>query len=257
MCVLLEFKVLCDAFLSLLAVTTTDYSEAVAFHTLQSSKTTLFPGDIYNDLTKFLKHTPNSGKRNEDLPAHSPTAFATLFKLNRQRCHSEQPAFDAFNDPATCIQSMQRSVEECEPQVLFLRGHPSPEWISSVGAFCHVDPEFFRWFLRYRSFPDSDQFFSAAPTTFSEIFHLKFTTIGCKDARDRSNQNAVDRLRKQAANDMSIYRTLLKNDRDFKQGDSIVRDFHVLDEKHCVIDQEASVTILDVGKTWIGKPQIF
>ncbi len=242
----------------MLAVTPADYFEALAFHTFQSSKTTLFPGDIYNDLNKFLKHDPIPGKYAEDLPAHGPTAFATLFKLNRQEdCHSKQMTFDAFNDPARCIESMQRSVDESEPQVLFLRGHPSPEWISSIGAFCHVDPEFFRWFLRYRSIPDNDQFFSAAPTIFSNIICLKFTTIGCKDGRDRSSQNAVDRLRIQVANDMSKYRTSLMDDRDFKRGDSIVRGFHVLDEKHCVIEQEASVTVLHVGKTWIGKPQIF
>lgn len=41
---------------------------------------------------------------------------------------------------------------------------------------------------------------------------------------------------------------------DFKRGDSVVRDFAVLDEKHFVIEQEMSLCLCHIERDWIGKP---
>lgn len=38
-----------------------------------------------------------------------------------------------------------------------------------------------------------------------------------------------------------------------RAGDSIVRDFHVLDVQHAVIEQEITVSVFDIGKTWMGE----
>jgi hypothetical protein len=59
-------------------------------------------------------------------------------------------------------------------------------------------------------------------------------------------------LRGKAANDLHGYQTELRGNWALKPGDSIVRDFHVLDERHCVIEQEIVISIFDIGKTWIG-----
>lgn len=138
------------------------------------------------------------------------------------------------------------------PQVLFLRGHPSPEWLSSIGAFCYVDPELFRLFLRYRAGPGTDYYFDAAPAVMSNIFRFRFFTIGSRNYRHWSSQEEVDDLREKAALDFQRYQTELRGNWTLKQGDSIVRDFHVLDERHCVIEQEMVISIFDIGKTWMG-----
>jgi phage terminase large subunit len=136
--------------------------------------------------------------------------------------------------------------------VLFLRGHLPPSWLASIGAFCYVDPELFRWFLRYRAGPESDYYFDSAPSLMSNIFRFKFFTIGSKSYRYRSSQEVVDALRGKAASDFQRYQTELRGNWALKAGDSIVRDFHVLDERHCVIEQEIVVSIFDIGKTWMG-----
>ncbi|KAJ5384992.1 hypothetical protein N7517_002903 [Penicillium concentricum] len=86
----------------------------------------------------------------------------------------------------------------------------------------------------------------------SNIFRFKFFTIGSKNYRRRSSQEEVDALRGRAFNDLQRYQAELRGNWALKPGDSIVRNFHVLDERHCVIEQEIVVSVFDVGKTWMA-----
>ncbi|KAJ5163160.1 uncharacterized protein N7500_004990 [Penicillium coprophilum] len=86
----------------------------------------------------------------------------------------------------------------------------------------------------------------------SDIFRFKFFTIGSKNYRRRSSQSEVDALRGRAFNDLHRYQAELRGNWALKPGDSIVRNFHVLDERHCVIEQEIVISIFDVGKTWMA-----
>lgn len=160
---------------------------------------------------------------------------------------------EGFSDPESCIEALKSNIKMSHPQVLFLRGHPSPNWLSSLGAFCYVDPELFRGFLRYRAEPGSDYYFESAPSIMSNIFRFKFSTIGYKNRRYRSSQEEIDALREKASNDLNKYRAELRGNWALKTGGSIVRDFHVIDERYCVIEQEIVISIFDVGKTWMGK----
>lgn len=248
--------------------TTAEYIKAIAHHSQQSSADTLYPGDIYDTLKRFFEQKSRTLSTTDN---HVSTDFAWLISpgqvdkqipsdkqslsgsrsgsdYNGQRGQSE-----GFNDPNLCIESLKSNIELSQPQVLFLRGHPSPEWVASIGAFCYVDPELFRQFLKYRAGPEENCYFHSAPPMMSHIFSCKYFTIGSKNKRYRSSQQEIDNLRATAANDMHKYRADLRGNWALKWGDSIVRDFHVLDERHCVIEQEIVVSILDVGKTWMGK----
>lgn len=86
----------------------------------------------------------------------------------------------------------------------------------------------------------------------SNIFRFKFFTIGSKNQRHLSSQEEVDALREKAANDLQRYQNDLRGNWALKPGDSIMRNFHVLDERHCVIEQEILFSIFDIGKTWMG-----
>lgn len=242
--------------------TTDEYLKAIAYHSQQSSAETLYPGEIYDTLKRFLEQKPSTVPYTAD---HASTDFAWLISPGQpgqqplSDRHSmldgnkDRGRFDGFTDPKSCIEALRSNIELSHPQVLFLRGHPSPSWLSSIGAFCYVDPELFRWFLRYRAGPESDYYFDSAPSMMSNIFRFTFSTIGSKNYRYRSSQEEVDALRGKAANDFQRYQTELRGKWGLKLGDSVVRNFHVLDERHCVIEQEIMVSIFEVGKTWMGK----
>jgi hypothetical protein len=86
----------------------------------------------------------------------------------------------------------------------------------------------------------------------SNIFRFKFFTIGSKNYRCHSSQKEVDALRGRAVKDLQRYQAELRGNWALKPGDSIVRNFHVLDERHCVIEQEIVISIFNIGKTWMG-----
>ncbi|KAJ5436050.1 hypothetical protein N7445_006935 [Penicillium cf. griseofulvum] len=86
----------------------------------------------------------------------------------------------------------------------------------------------------------------------SSIFRFKFFTIGSKNYRCHSSQKEVDALRGRAVKDLQRYQAELRGNWALKPGDSIVRNFHVLDERHCVIEQEIVISIFNVGKTWMA-----
>ena len=244
-----------------------EYFAAIAHHYQQSSTETLYPGDIYYTLKEFLQQRPNTASTAAN---HGPGDFAWLVspsQLGQQALSDKEPlsdahsssdrnrnrgSFEGFADPASCIEALKRNIELSHPQVLFLRGHPSPSWLLSIGAFCYVDPELFRWFLRYRAEPRSDFYFDSAPSIMSSIFRFKFFTIGSNNYQYPSSQKKVDDLRSEAANDLLSYQKELRRHRALQLGDSIVRNFYVLDEQHCVIEQEMVIAIFDVGKTWMG-----
>ena len=181
------------------------------------------------------------------LDGRSPSDDHLMLDSSKTRGQSE-----SFADPESCIRALRRNIDVSHPQVLFLRGHPSPSWLATIGAFCNVDPELFRWFLRYREEPGSDYYFGHSPSTMSNMFRFRFFTIGSKTGRYKSSQAEVDALRLKAANDLRRYQTDLRGNWALKPGDSIMRNFRLLDERHCVIEQDIVIHIFDIGKTWMG-----
>ncbi|OBT70665.1 hypothetical protein VF21_10210, partial [Pseudogymnoascus sp. 05NY08] len=239
--------------------TADEYIKAIAHHSQQSSAKSLYPGEIYDTLKRFLE-------QRSMLSAAKPTSsdFAWLISptqlvhqvssdkqsLSENNKHRERS--EGFTDPEPCIEALRSNIETSNPQVLFLRGHPSPDWLSSIGAFCYVDPELFRWFIRYRMGPGGDYHFDSATSVMSNIFRFKFYTIGAKNYWSRSLQTEVDVLRRKAASELQKYQTELRGNWSLKPGESIVRNFHVLDERHSVIEQEIVVSIFEIGKTWMA-----
>jgi hypothetical protein len=171
--------------------TTDEYIKAIAHHSQQSSADTLYPGEIYDSLKRFLQQKSNGL---QDTEHHASSNFAWLISpahrgqeaswgsQSSSTSNNNRRQSSGFADPERCLEALRNNIEMSHPQVLFLRGHPSPSWLASIGPFCYVDPELFRWFLRYRAAPGSDYYFDSAPTT-SKIFRFKFFTIGSKNHR--------------------------------------------------------------------------
>ena len=138
-----------------------------------------------------------------------------------------------------------------DPQILFLKGYPSPEWVKSIGGCCRVDPEFFRWQLRFRCRREYSSS-PSLPSAFENIVRLRFTTIGETNSNAR-NQSFVEKLREIGAEGLSKYKHTLKVGSLVRKGDSIVRDYFVLDARHFIIEQEMSICVQPLENSWIGK----
>lgn len=66
------------------------------------------------------------------------------------------------------------------------------------------------------------------------------------------NSVAVETLRIKSEEKMKQYLHELSADREVSLSDSIVRDYHVLDEQFFVVEQEVAVCLHKFGKGWLG-----
>ncbi|KAJ3497233.1 hypothetical protein NLG97_g2060 [Lecanicillium saksenae] len=245
--------------------TNDEYVKAIKYHANQPSNTTLYPGEIYDSLSRFIDQRSKTTTSSASSLALSPpfawlTSPGQCGSADKQTMPDKLPAsdnsahrgrFEQFADPDLCIQALKSNLELSKPQVLFLRGHPSPAWLRSIGAFCYVDPELFRWFLRYKESVGSDYYFDSAPSAMSNIYRFKFSTIGFQRYFVRCSQEHVDLIRKEASQAFEKYKRELLGG-TLPTGSSIVRNFHALDERHCVIEQEMDISIFEIGKTWMA-----
>ena len=83
-------------------------------------------------------------------------------------------------------------------------------------------------------------------------------TIGSRETvkvKDPDPQ-LIGQLRAEAKMQMLSYRQSLKTTLDVRRGDSIVREYHVLSERHFFLEQEISINLsIDKG-TWTGELEI-
>lgn len=179
---------------------------------------------------------------NEDL--------ATLFTVSHETLIRE-----TFSSADDCVRKLDECSEQSSPQThfLFLNGYPTPEWIASIGSYCHVDPAFFSSHLWFRC---RREYFSSPPPPSSgeNIITLRFVTIGSREKnRGGSDQESVDKLRLDNVSSMHKYQHELMVGSRFEPGDSVVRDCSILDEKHFIIEQNLSICLNKVGKDSVGE----
>lgn len=144
-------------------------------------------------------------------------------------------------------------------QILFLNGHPSPQWLNAIGGKYRVDPEFYQRHLDFRAAVSRPDYFTlpALPSASEKMVKLRITTIGYRQPRLRLSgyrhlQKHLDGLRADAAKGMADYENTLKMEDKWETGDSIIRDFAIIDAEHCIIEQDISVCIDRVGHGWMG-----
>lgn len=150
-------------------------------------------------------------------------------------------------------------------QLVFLRGQPTPKWLSTVGAAYRVDPELFQQHLDF--FPPLGRLqyyvYPTLPSAASNILTLRYVTIGYweerthrdrRDVRPLYNKDLMS-LRRRCSKAMRKYenqRALdLQNDfGETKLGRSMVRAFHVHDDMHFAIEQKMSICLTQAGGSW-------
>ena len=158
-----------------------------------------------------------------------------------------------------CVGDLEGACEEKIKQaspslILFLNGHPSPDWLNTIGWKCNVDPEFLLRHLDFRSSSTEINHFTVPglPSSTSNIIRLRLASVGCRQYDGARNQKEIQRLRSTAAAQMKEYLVNLKRENDVKTGDSIVRSFAIHDEEHYSLEQDMALCVNKFGKGWLG-----
>lgn len=230
-----------------------EYAHIVAGHANPSSTAqSLYSGANYANFATYLERpyqptaTIASG-----LSPETPKPFVTLHDLSLPE--SDETRIHGFCSVDAFAKSIEEKQKQAKPSLLvFLRGHPSPQWLNTIGYLCNVDPEFLLRHLNFRTPPTERHFTSPAPpSTTSNIIQLRISSIVCREQTNET-PDAVSQLRIEAAEEMKEYHKNLKKEIGVKTGDSIVRSFVVHDNEHSTLEQDISLCVNEFGKGWIG-----
>lgn len=176
---------------------------------------------------------------------------ATLYSFHPVRGRDRE-VFSQHESDA-CVQALQTNNCDGLSQLLFLRGHSSSDWLSSVAAACNTDPEFinsnmlFRCRRTYFAYP-------SLPSAYDNMIRLRIATIGSRDVRfTQLSQSHLESVRLKAKKQMDAYRHDLMLGSNAHLCDSIVRDFHVLDGQYFIVEQEIAICLHFSDEGWIGE----
>jgi hypothetical protein len=239
---------------SVLASQALDYISKIESHSRTSILDSFYSGSQFVDLAQFLsKHLASRPPKGTSSNLDN---FAFLYKLHTKSALSATP----LKDPAALIAEDRCSASESpHNSILILSGYPSAEWISHIGSEYRIDPEFWH---RHASYLDTERPSQSEtkfmlPSECNSIIHLPLVSIASHKIVDGvATPEIVARQRRESALAMADYRYRLRIGLKWKPGDSVVREFEILDEDHFIVEQTATicVTAKDEKKTsWIGK----
>lgn len=211
------------------------------------------PYEVRRDSTQNPNLNPNKSNQQttEQAVTDSPYKFVSLYNLD-PLASARVRHFDSvagFESAASNLLS-----NSTRGQLLFMRGHPSPEWLLAIGATYQVDPEFFLRHLNFRlARPDSFPLPSLPSTGISSV-HLRLSTIGGArfQSTTKETQKELDSLRAQNVRSLQNYHEKLRSHSESKLGDSIVRERSIHDSRHFTIEQDMSIYVTRTEKSWIG-----
>ncbi|KAF1850930.1 uncharacterized protein K460DRAFT_400964 [Cucurbitaria berberidis CBS 394.84] len=223
------------------------YSASISTYAKQRS-TSLYVGVHFTRLAHILRKPFDGTAKRAPTYNYTPSSdFATLYQYV-----FEKPV--GYHALATPLELVQLAESEAS-NVLFLRGQPCPQWLVHAGASFHIDPEFFFRHLDFLSNLSSKRYFAqpSLMSTARRIIQLNYMTIGEFPAHSGDmGQSELDHLRDSATRDMSEYFNELgkRVSRNACGSESIVRAYHVLDQSHFAIEQQASICLGLTEKGW-------
>jgi hypothetical protein len=157
------------------------YASRLQDHARTTAKTSICPGNHFGQLAEYLARR----RQDVDLKGHtidpSPAFFATLYHLHS--CEkSDINSSKNLRWERELPQAVERLAGDSENAnfLLFLRGHPTPGWLATVGAQFRVDPEYFRRHMDLNLSPGITNRFASPslPSVSSNFITLRVTTIG-------------------------------------------------------------------------------
>lgn len=218
----------------------------------------MFTGSHFENLAGYLqqpfeKRAPNVSLGKPADQIDEEYNFASLYNLDQDAACKVQH-FEKITD----FESEARNLltEAKHGRILFMRGHPSPQWLLAIGSQLGVDAEFFQRHLDIR-LARPDQFsLPSLPSSSTSMFKLRITNIGLSrvESRSETTQEDLEALRRQTADDMQRYHEQLRSHSACQLGDSVVRQCSIHDPRHFTIEQDISISVTRTEKSWLGIP---
>ncbi|KAI0858272.1 hypothetical protein F4860DRAFT_517002 [Xylaria cubensis] len=224
-----------------------EYAQAIYRHSRRSILTSSFPGHNYVDLADWLLR-PNQKLRPTLQPAPQVHSLAVLHDLDGSGAGKTL----AFGETGIASLVAHPAPKPGLGHLLFLRGHLLPSWITELGSRYRVDPEFFRRHLDFLSPASHGRGMDVPPLASSSnnIIHLNVNTIVVASSPYSYARGGFIQCNKDISERLARYRRQLPNTACW--GDSIVREYTVLNEQYSIIKQRISVCITENGDGWLG-----
>lgn len=252
------------------AVKPRQYAEAVD----EFSRLPTGAGQNFERLARFLITSPSPAPVTIDYTPNLPEdAFLVLYRLlhngdpfvqksppskagKRSDSSKVDKAEKYFVTPQEFVDVLPPDEGSAESQIIFLRGHPTAEWLNLLGSKYRVDPEYFRQHLDFESQRSRSSNFStpSLPSSLWHLFSLPIMTNGTVDTvRSHIKQDDIDRLRRHGDDAlMEHHQKLLTREHEIRLGDSMIRQFHTFDEIHFAMEQRISVCMQSKGTNFVG-----
>ena len=223
------------------------YTAAILKYSLSTKESSLYPGAHYRPLAQLLSPSRKSqaaGCKPQTSHSLRPHPFAVLHNLDFD--HNDPRRVCAFDSIDGLSEFANHPAHQSNgSQLVFLRGNPSPKWITLIGVRYFVDPEFFR---RHLSFVRGRDFYDlpALPSSSQNIIHLSTTSIGQQTVAALSSGQDDHKLLQDC-----LYRL---GERPGVVGESIVRRYSVHDDASFSIEQMISICVVRrKAGGWAGK----
>ncbi|KAJ5406073.1 hypothetical protein N7465_007357 [Penicillium sp. CMV-2018d] len=192
----------------------------------------------------------SNNTQGDETPGTHAFDFVTLYNLDPSAKEREAH----IKSPKVFESKAMELAESPHGRLIFMRGHPSPEWLLAIGATYQVDPEFFRRHLDFCPGLRDHYLLPSLPSTSQTALTLRVTTIGASIAKFKtvSEQNTIETLREENRLRVNDYRESLRGFTQMNLGDSIVREFSVHDSQQFSIEQDISLHVGTCGKGWFA-----
>jgi hypothetical protein len=162
-----------------------------------------------------------------------------------------QRTISHFRDPADFHwYTTQRSATKSN-LLIFLKGISSPDWIRILGSDYSVDPEFFKVHLNFLF--RRTNFSLPGPPSSSRTLRLRLTTLGMAEPMNAQSANS---WRNRCIESMQAYRKNLQSLKGFPLATSIIRKLSCFSDGTFALEQELSISIIELQGRWIGKSRI-
>jgi hypothetical protein len=231
-----------------------EYARRISEYSQLTSSASLFAGGHFENLAAYLNRplrprAPNVTQTHDGDTGADPFSFVTLYDLDPTKERRAKHLSDIENFETEVTPLIDNSKHG---HILFLRGHPSPEWLLSIGTKYQVDPEYFQRYLDFFLGQPENYPLPALPSTALPMIKLRMTTIGeSKKASQTAHPEAdIQKLQRDALAEKKVYREMLRKHEGCKLGDSILRECSVHDLYHFSLEQDILVNVCRTKNSW-------
>jgi hypothetical protein len=218
------------------------YIQIIHSHSETKSSNSLYQGSAFKGLYGFLEKSDGV-----DTPLAPPNGsvihnfpFASLYYLPAESLEPRPLCPIEIAHPSLLTKNTQQRFQD--NSLLFLRGYPSKEWLSTIGSHYNVDPEFFHRHLSFLSdgMPHKSTQKITLPSSQRTIFQLTLTSFGYQRGDTRES---LERQRRAAASRMKEYIQGLCSGSMWNTGHSIVRSYERHTKELFSIEQQVSIYV--------------